>query len=436
MVALLSAAWQTRVMTYGLRIEAFIVVAGSFFLDACGPSASGARPCEDGFIEHVVIENQQDIANLARINHVRRLEIVGSELETLEGLDCIEWVETLRIEDNARLTRLTGLEGLTEVRAEPCDEPWATVDCVWYPDAYDPQLPTPPGVGEMIITGNPRLESMGGLDALEVVHVALEIRDNASLVTLEGLESLAVVQLYLLEPIPAAPDGRGLQIERNPRLEGLDALVSYRGGTRLEVRDNAALVHLLPALEVEDEYIGRIGALVLDDLPALVGIEGLAGKPVDWLEIRRVPLIEELPQLFTAPEPSDGETDYRFMFRLVLESNPALRSIAGLPSVAGIQGSLIVRDNDALLDLTGLERLEWVDSFESTELAVSIEGNASLLSLDALDPAREGSFHGHFNGNTSAIRDNPELPTCLIEELLGEDASSWIVENNGEQPCS
>lgn len=404
----------------------------SVLLAACGPGISGTRPCEEGFVEHVRIESEQDIADLPRVKRVRRLEIIGSELETLEGLECVEWVETLRVEDNPRLTRLAGLEGLVEVRAEPCDEPWATVDCVHYPDAFEIQQRTPPGVGEATIAGNPRLESMAGLDGLEWVHTSFEIRDNASLVTLDGLQALRHVQWYLLESIPFAPIGPGLRIERNPRLEGLEALVSYLGGTRLEVRDNAALVHLLPALDAEDEYIGRIGALVLEDLPALVDIEGVTGRPVNWLEIRRVPLIEELPQMYTGTDP-----DYTLMFRLVLESNPALRSIVGLPSFAFIERSLIVRDNDALLDLAGLEQLEWVDSsdLDDSEFAVAIEGNASLRNLDALDPARSGSFLGQLPSNTSAIRDNPELPTCLIERLLGEDSTSWSIERNGEQPC-
>jgi hypothetical protein len=392
-------------------------------------------------VELVRIETAQDIADTPPVKRVRRLEIVGSDLETLEGLECIEWVETLRVEDNPRLRWLTGLDGLVDVKEEPCDEPWATAGCVMPPLDNGP-VQLPPGVGDAIIAGNPRLESMSGLVALEHVNASFEIRDNASLRSLEGLESLASVTQPYEMVLNAAQSA--LRIERNPRLESLAGLESYVRGARLEVRDNAALTELFAPRASYPEYSGGLGALVLEDLPRLTTLEGLTDWSVGWLELRRVPLVEGFPRMYAEPEPTPpGAPDRRFMHRLVIESNPALRSLVGIPPVAVIEGQLVVRDNDALQDLAGLERLEIVsgDRYDSHPLAVDhtilIEGNAALSNLDALNPAIDGSLRGYLGSSTSAILDNPALPTCLVEQFLDEllYTSSWVVDGNGGGPC-
>jgi hypothetical protein len=413
-------------------------------LGACGSDVPGVRACEDELVELVRIETPRDLAEAPPAKHVRRLEIVGSELETLAGLECVEWVETLRIEDNSRLRDLKGLEGLVEVAAERCDEPWATAGCTTYSNSHPP-FDIPLGIGDAIIIGNPRLESMAGLDSLASVHVAMEIRDNTSLVSLDGLQSLAQVASYghgFIGPNGAQLHRSALRIEQNPNLERLDALVSYVG-YRLEVRDNARLTHLIPPRVSYPSYSGGLSALVLEDLPRLTTLDGFTDWSLGWLELRRVPLVEEFPRLYTDPDP-----DNWYMERLVLDSDAALRSIAGLSPVTGIAGQLIIRDNDALQGLTGLEYLEWVAGEQydghllESEHAVLIEGNAVLRNLDALDPTIDGSFEGHLSGNISAIRYNPLLPTCLVQQFLdeiypvpGEGIMSWEVEGNGEGSC-
>jgi hypothetical protein len=81
------------------------------------------------------------------------------------------------------------------------------------------------------------------------------------------------------------------------------------------------------------------------------------------------------------------------------------------------------------------------DRYDSHPLAVEhtilIEDNATLSNLDALDPALDGSLRGYLGSSTSAILDNPELPTCLVQQFLDELLydSTWVVEGNGEGPC-
>lgn len=426
-------------------VLASTVLAAWTLLGGCGPDISGPRACEEGFVEHLRVESEQDIADLPPVNRVRRLEIVGSDLETLEGLECIEWVETLRIEDNRRLRQLTGLEGLVEVTAEPCDEPWATIGCVTYPSINAPYR-FPMGVGDATIVGNPRIETMVGLDSLTHVLAAFEIRDNASLVSLDGLHSLAYV----------ASDGdmawntwrSALRIEHNPRLEGLEALASYRGGARLEIGDNASLSRLFEPRPSYPDYAGGFGMLVLEDLPMLATLEGLADWGTTGFVMRRLALVESLPRMYHEPAPAPGyeELDDRYMYTLVFESNPRLRSIIGLPPVGTIRGPCVVRENDALQDLDGLEALQSVsgnpsycDEPEASCHAVLIEANDEMRDLDAINPAVNGSFS--WVGTTSAIRSNPKLATCLVEQFLDAvyddplDEALWTIEGNGDQAC-
>ena len=413
----------------------------------CGPQRAELGPCEEGFAELVQIANAADLLEMPRVNRVRRLEIIDSDLSTLKGLDCIEWVETLRIEDNEDLRDLHGLESLAVVALEDCDEPWAPDDCQEYPYTQLGLL-IPPGVADAIIAGNPRLETMAGLDALTFVAGTLEIRDNASLVSLDGLQSLTTVAWVDKSDrdFPAS----ALRIEQNPKLRNLDGLTAYRGGWRLEVKGNATMTHLFPPRPVFRDHLSfeAPGALarraLFEDLPALVSLDGLTGWWVPRFELRRVPLLEQLPAMTVGREPElePGEYDDRFMLHLAIESNPALRSLKGVPPAALVSGSLIIRDNDALVDLAGLESLEVVARADSViEYAVLIEGNDALANLDALDPTIAGAFRGH-TGDTSAIRDNPMLPECRVYAFLDaiydipvEDVSSWIVEGNAGGTC-
>lgn len=410
-------------------------------MPACGPRLE-ARECEEGFLETARIEASSDLTELERVNHIRRLEIVGSDLETLEGLECVEWVETLRIEDNAALRDLTGLEQLVEVRPEPCDEAWATPDCFPYLEFEADGSNPPAGIGDVTIRGNASLASLTGLDALEYVTGALVIEANASLSSVTGLESLE--RVGFVRTFGGGPPDRptGLRIEANSALASMTALASYVGGTRLEVRKNPALTEFLPVRSSGGtEFAGRAPQLILEDLPQLPDLDGLTGWSAWRLHLLDLPLVEAIPPLFVHPD-----ANARFMGWIVLERNSSLRSLGNFGDLRSLCGGIVLRGNHALETLAGLEHLEFAgghpSAFPSEEDgAFVIEGNASLKNLDALNPAADGVFEGLLSDRTGTIRGNPSLPTCSIEEFLDEitdgplEESGWVVESNGRDTC-
>ena len=91
------------------------------------------------------------------------------------------------------------------------------------------------------------------------------------------------------------------------------------------------------------------------------------------------------------------------------------------PGVVGVSAFTLTRTG--VLDLVGLERLE------SSDAHVAIHGNAALTSLRALTGLTRAE---HFS-----ITDNPVLPTCDAEWLLGRTTwtESTVDGNDDDAVC-
>jgi hypothetical protein len=86
---------------------------------------------------------------------------------------------------------------------------------------------------------------------------------------------------------------------------------------------------------------------------------------------------------------------------LIVVGNPMLGSLSGLESVTTIGGSSDIRDNDALVDLSGLDALQTIER-------LNIEGNLNLSSLSGLDMLTSVGG-GNPNNNNLIISDNDAL---------------------------
>jgi hypothetical protein len=81
-----------------------------------------------------------------------------------------------------------------------------------------------------------------------------------------------------------------------------------------------------------------------------------------------------------------------------------LASLGTMSSLSQISGALVIDDNDALTDLSGL-----TGTMQRVTGAVTITGNANLTSLGALSHAQQI--------NSASITNNPKLGTCRAVEI-------------------
>jgi hypothetical protein len=126
-----------------------------------------------------------------------------------------------------------------------------------------------------------------------------------------------------------------------------------------------------------------------------------------------------------------------------------LQTLTGLSSLSRV-GRLFVRNNAALSSLAGIESLERIDTFH-----LLIDNNPALRSLDGLgglvhvedqvaiyENAELADIRGLSKLVSAAyvtVRDNPKLPQCQVDELVGQIETVTGCEscmNNGQGTCT
>jgi hypothetical protein len=207
---------------------------------------------------------------------------------------------------------------------------------------------------------NSDLVTLSGLSSLIAVGGTLSIQDNASLVTLDGLQNLR----RLLK----------LSLFRNPELSGLTALTQLKTLSSLQVYVNPKLSDLHGL----DKVTGISWAEIVNNanLESLAGLDSLA-TVYGYLDIRQDP---KLPSL---------------------EGLRALRSVGSLVQIA---------DNAKLASLNGLDNLETIGS------TLRLLRNPELRSLDALGKLTRAP--------TFQVTDNPALDGCSVTALAGKLAAN------------
>jgi hypothetical protein len=380
----------TTTFARGARSLAAVAMPMMLACLACGPGSTVAR-CEEGALDVVEVSSRDDIDALPRVETIRELRVIESDLEDLSGFECLKKAENIFIERNPRLRSLEGLEALTE---------FALFD--------GPALHG----AEFSISENPELRTLAGVDALERLDGSLRIRQNEALVELDGFDALRLVDFQL-------------EIAGNPGLETITGLTAYVGAEpegeagrgALLVQDNPRLTAVTLANDVSIVALNVRNNLALQGLAFRIAFNPL------WYEIADNPALVGLPDVLSVGPPPvlNLPCDYSIV------NNDALTSLEGLSRLDDV-GLLIVQDNDQLVDLRGLESLR-----EAHEL--TIENNAALTDLAAIDPAREGVLATVLD--LLAVRDNVSLPSCeadaLAAEMLANNADLMVeVSGNGD----
>lgn len=260
-----------------------LALLGALPLLACGDESVKSKA-------PTLLEGDYEILNTRDIDEMRRrggdaytiggsLLIFGSAVEDLSGLENLTRVSgSLEIRFNTRLTSLRGLEGLVSVGGSLMDSG------IRVSPLENPSNKSLHVIEGLVVTDNPVLESLQGLDNVQFVGGGLSLIFNEALTSLDHLGNLTRVR-------------GSVDVISHPMLAGLTGLQRLqRIDGYLEIGGNP-LVRDLHGLEALSAVGADLVVWFNDGLTSLDGLQGLevVGGP---LTIDRNPLLS--PELVRA----------------------------------------------------------------------------------------------------------------------------------------
>jgi hypothetical protein len=345
------------------------------FLFACDKNDDDVE-VSNVYSGNVYITNQTELEEFASYAYKKiegHIKITG--VSSLVSLQELEEVFTLEIFE----TQLDNLQGLNNLRT-------FTGEDVLNEEIKDSQI---------IIRDNKRLSSLEGLaSAIFIDH--LTIRNNVNLFNFCALKDVEVLGLYNIQEnwlnptIAEIKDSNTClkEVYINPNCNEPSIRKVYLGD--VDITNQQQLIEF-----GNQEYTEVEGALTISGVNNLVAIE-------------RIRLIEKLVIKNTELKNLDDLKCLAILNELHLFDNPLLDNLKGLSNTKISQpiinfnggeiefenesGVLTISNNDALVNLEGLEKIEYLKT-------VLIENNDNLLSLKALsnlvaisDPGRDSEY--------------------------------------------
>jgi hypothetical protein len=273
----------------------------------------------------------------------------------------------LRVERNARLTDLAGLNAVSPARGVTLEDNAQ----LQIGGSFDHLQELS---GNVVLRNNPRLQALP-FTQLTRVGGSLDILNNDALVSLAGSPLRAVEGDFNIQDNDALTE-----------ISGLSTLTSI-GGT-LDIRDNAHLRNLIGLRELQ-----RVRSIFIVGNPQLdSGGEFVSLRTLD----------EELYIAGNARLAAVGTFGtVQRVGTLTLTDNPLLTSLVGLFHLQNAQ-TLHVHNNAALQSLFGLDGLQAV-----ADLRLTSNAQLRYLALDSL----------RWVTREFIITDNPSLPTCRATAL-------------------
>ncbi len=253
----------------------------------------------------------------------------NENLVNLKGLDnfVIASAGSLRIEDNPKLTNLSGLEKLQFIGAD------------------------------LALVNNILLTDISALQSLHFVYWEIIIGKNTSLPNLRGLESMNKIDKLILY--------------NNDALHDLEALKSVDTLNFLRLEGNANLRQLplfQDLVSIEGLEINYGGAL--QDLSGLANIRTIKGLRIFHSNIQSLEGLSGLNEV--------GE--------FMLYENPNLKNLSGLENLHTVRNGFNIYSNESLTDLNGLQGLAKVGNLgiSLNNSLVSLEGLQALKETEVL----------------------------------------------------
>lgn len=248
------------------------------------------------------------------------------------------------------------------------------------------------------VNGNLRIEGADIVDltplaSLSGISGLLEIQNNTTLLSLEGLNNLTTVG--------------GLLMSGNPVLASLSPLANLHSDAILPlvIESQAALTNLHGLEGITGANYLRIQGNT--NLQTLTGLDNLAIVRGEFL-LTQNPALLHLDQLskLTALQST-----------LILDDNPLLENLHGLSHLTSIGGTLFLNGTNKLTNLQGLQNV-------TSMYAVDIKDNEFLQNLDALSSIT--------SLNSLRVRNNAVLSDCCgLYPVLSANGVSGVIEISG-----
>jgi hypothetical protein len=331
-----------------------------------------------------------DLAPLSRLRIVTRALRIASYAGTLDGLQGLQSVGTLTIE-NSSIPTLLPLQNLQQIVGDAASG------------------------GALELNQNGGLFDLAGLGSLQVV-AAITISGNPSLVTLAGLSVPAEFESLSILDNPQLIDLTGLenlQLAKTIGIENSTALSNLAALSNLQAAASLALVNL-PAVTTLELPIGSIDVFYLENV-GVTNLSGLTGLRVmqsaiiqnnpSLIDVDRLGSLEALQELSVINNSSLVRLpDFAGIFsveQVYVRNNPVLAVGPSYPLVAEA-GTILISENPSLTQLTGFRVLQRVRELD-------ISRNPSLVELDlgTLGSARN-----------MRIICNTALPESSLEALM------------------
>ncbi len=431
----------------------------------------GLRNINDAFLNQISEPQLTSLAGLEFLSDLTRLQLTdnpqlttlnalyraGRQLKYLEinqndaltdlkGLELLNNVETLIIRDNALLEDINTLSNLTRVSNElRLQQNTSLQDCC----GIAPLLSNGT-TSNVSINGNLNCNSAQAIltncDASETFctteHIILSSQDQVNnwlgCTTVDKLE-INGADINDLSPLMSLNQVNHLLIKDCPNLTNLDGLNNLQnvlGGVTIELI-NCAQLNDLSALAASS--IDYLSTIKLDNLDALTTFD-FSWHTNIGLDLLHITNNDNLVSGTGFPELTNVREE------VLIENNPKLENLlffSSLRSVGNpfngffISNHLSIQNNDALVDLRGLENLrEVIESF-------TISGNDNLQNLDALSnlnraPSFELSNHPNLQDCCGVY---PLLSTGMLENLTffnngACESVEEIIENCNDNTCN
>ena len=290
--------------------------------------------------------------------------------------------------------------------------------------------------GYLVITANPGLHDLTGLESLEYIQKGISIT-GSSLHNLDGLTSLRQIDglFYIMvndiiqntNPLPSLEVINGpvfitgnrnlrdidflqqvdsingwLTVTNNRFLGNLDGLQSLQYiAHNLSIQFNSQL-HDIQGLQSLNRVDGNV---VLTNNGTFTDLQGLSslsriGGNLNVDNQQALLTLEGLENLITIGT------------NLTIRSNPNLLSFRGLQNIRSVGGNLHLSNNNHILDMYGLEGLQSIDGF------LCIEQHDLLQSLSGLEHLNGASIDAYSPGYKDlTIKANPALSVCNISPI-------------------